>query len=347
MQQFHLYPDGIGLGHTMEMRVLGNTGLVVSRIGLGMASLGRPGYINLKHGEDLAGDYGEAAMERRAHLVLDSAWNAGIRYFDVARSYGLAEKFLGSWLSLRSVAPPSVTVGSKWGYTYTAGWKVQAESHEVKEHSLPILQRQWGESVALLNGYLDLYQIHSATIESGVLDRIDVLKELARMRTGGTHIGVSISGPAQAGILRKAMEITLDGSRLFETVQATWNLLESSVGPALSEARAAGIGVIVKEVLANGRLTGRNNEPGFKAKRALLEKEAARFDSSIDAIALASCLAQPFADVVLSGATTVEQMLSNLGSCRLNLDEEAITNLSILTEPTEQYWATRTKLPWN
>ena len=91
----------------------------------------------------------------------------------------------------------------------------------------------------------------------------------------------------------------------------------------------------------------RNNEPGFKTKRALLQSEAARFDSSIDALALASCLAQPFADVVLSGATTVEQMLSNLVSCRLNLDEEAITMLSVLTEPTEQYWATRTKLPWN
>ena len=331
----------------MEMRVLGNTGLSVSRIGLGLASLGRPGYINLKHGEDLAGDYDESAMERRAHLVLDSAWNAGIRCFDVARSYGLAEKFLGSWLTSRSVSPPSVTVGSKWGYTYTAGWKVQAESHELKEHTLPVLQRQWGESVALLNGYLDLYQIHSATIESGVLDRIDVLKELARMRTEGTHIGVSISGPAQAHILRKAMEITLDGLRLFETVQATWNLFESSVGPALSEARAAGIGVIVKEALANGRLTDRNNEPGFDAKRALLQKKAAQFDSSIDAIALATCLAQPFADVVLSGATTVEQMLSNLESCRLNLDEEAVIRLSVLAEPAEQYWATRTKLPWN
>jgi aryl-alcohol dehydrogenase-like predicted oxidoreductase len=331
----------------MEMRVLGNTGLVVSRIGLGMASLGRPGYINLKHAEDLAGEYDQAAMERRAHLVLDSAWNAGIRYFDVARSYGLAEKFLGSWLTSRSAAPASVTVGSKWGYTYTAAWKVQAESHEIKEHSLPVLQRQLGESVALLNGYLDLYQIHSATIESGVLDRVDVLKELAHLRTAGIHIGVSISGPAQVAILRKVMEITLDGSRLFETVQATWNLLESSVGPALSEARAAGIGVIVKEVLANGRLTDRNNEPGFKTKRALLESEAARFDSSIDTVALASCLAQPFADVVLSGATTVEQMLANLGSCRLNLDEAVITKLSVLTESTEQYWATRAKLPWN
>jgi aryl-alcohol dehydrogenase-like predicted oxidoreductase len=167
------------------------------------------------------------------------------------------------------------------------------------------------------------------------------------MKTNGTRIGVSISGPAQAGILRKATEITLDGMRLFETVQATWNLLESSVGLALSEAHAAGIGVIVKEVLANGRLTDRNNEPGFEAKRALLQNEAAKFDSSIDAVALASCLAQPFADVVLSGATTVKQMLSNLESCRLNLDEESIAKLSVLTEPAEQYWATRTKLPWN
>ena len=210
-----------------------------------------------------------------------------------------------------------------------------------------MLQRQWGESVALLNGYLDLYQIHSATIESGVLDRVDVLKELARMKTNGTHIGVSISGPAQGGILRKAMEITIDGARLFETVQATWNLLEASVGPALSEAHAAGIGVIVKEVLANGRLTDRNNEPGFDSKRALLQKEAAKFDSSIDAIALASCLVQPFADVVLSGATIVEQMLSNLESCRINPGEETITRLSVLTEPTEQYWAKRANLPWN
>ena len=114
------------------------------------------------------------------------------------------------------------------------------------------------------------------------------------------------------------MEITLDGLRLFATVQATWNLLESSAASALSEAHAAGIGVIVKEALANGRLTERNKEPAFAAKRALLQSEAAYFASSIDALAMAASLAQPFADVVLSGATRVEQILSNLDSCRLN-----------------------------
>jgi len=105
-----------------------------------MAALGRPGYINLGHAEDLGSNYDMAAMERHAHEVLDAAWKAGVRYFDAARSYGDGERFLGSWLCLRAISPQSVTVGSKWGYTYTADWRVDAEVHEVKEHSLPVLQ---------------------------------------------------------------------------------------------------------------------------------------------------------------------------------------------------------------
>lgn len=317
----------------MELRALGSTGLLVSPIGLGLAALGRPGYINLEHAKDLAGKYDQAVMEHRAHAVLDAAWNAGIRYFDVARSYGLGETFLDTWLNSRAIPVHTVVVGSKWGYTYTADWKVRAESHEIKDHSLAPLQRQWHESVAELNG-LRLYQIHSATLESGVLDKIDVLHELARLRSQGIHIGLSVTGPRQAETLRKAMEIVLDGSHLFETVQATWNLLEPSIGPALSEAPGAGIGVIVKEALANGRLTERNTEPGFRAKLALLRSEATRFNSSVDAPLLASCLAQPFADVVLSGATSVAQMLSNVESRRLKLDEEAMMILASFAEPS-------------
>jgi aryl-alcohol dehydrogenase-like predicted oxidoreductase len=331
----------------MELRSLGNTKLMVSRLGLGMAALGRPGYINLHHGEDLGAESSEAAMEHRAHDVLDAAWNAGIRYFDAARSYGLGEKFLGNWLRSRSISRTAVTVGSKWGYIYTADWKIQAQSHEMKNLTLATLQKQWRESVSWLNGYIDLYQIHSATMESGVLDDWSVLKELARLKSSGTHIGLSLSGPVQGPALRKAMGITVDGLRLFETVQATWNLLEPSVGPALSEAHAEGMGVIVKEALANGRLTSRNADPDFTAKLAILRQEAARFNSSVDAIALAACLVQPFADVVLSGAATVEQVHSNVKSCELNLDSGTMARLTPLAEPAESYWATRKNLPWN
>jgi aryl-alcohol dehydrogenase-like predicted oxidoreductase len=284
----------------VESRVLGSTKLIVSQLGLGMAALGRPGYINLHHAEDLGEESSESAMEHHTHSVLDAAWNAGIRYFDVARSYGLGEKFLGNWLRARSISRAAVTVGSKWGYTYAADWKIEAETHEIKNHTLTNLRKQWLESVSWLNGYIGVYQIHSATRESGVLDDPNVLRELARLKSSGTHIGLSLSGPDQAATLRKAMAITVDGLPLFETVQVTWNLLEQSAGPALSEAHAEGMGVIVKEALANGRLTHRNTGPDFASKRAILQREAARLDSSMDAIALAACLVQPFVDVVLS-----------------------------------------------
>ena len=115
----------------METRLLCRTGLAVSPVGLGLAALGRPGYINLGHAADLEGDYDLTRMEAHAHAVLDAAWEAGVRYFDAARSYGRAEAFLASWLAKRQIAPGAVTVGSKWGYAYTAGWKAQAERHEV------------------------------------------------------------------------------------------------------------------------------------------------------------------------------------------------------------------------
>jgi len=99
----------------------------LSRIGLGLAALGRPGYINVGHGEDLRGQTDVAAMERNAHRVLDAAFDGGVRYFDAARSYGEAEACLASWLERRGLRPGEVTVGSKWGYTYTAGWRVDAE----------------------------------------------------------------------------------------------------------------------------------------------------------------------------------------------------------------------------
>jgi aryl-alcohol dehydrogenase-like predicted oxidoreductase len=240
-----------------------------------------------------------------------------------------------------------VTVGSKWGYVYTAGWRVVAEKHEVKDHSLPVLRRQYAESRALLGSHLDLYQIHSATLDSGVLDDRDVLGELARLKAGGVRVGLSLSGPRQAETLRKALAVAVDGVRLFDCVQATWNLLERSAGTALAEARAAGMGVVVKEALANGRLTARNEDPAFAPRRRVLEAEAGRLGTTIDALALAAALAQPWADVVLSGAVTPEQFASNLGALALAPDEAAQGRLRTLEEPAEEYWARRGQLAWN
>jgi aryl-alcohol dehydrogenase-like predicted oxidoreductase len=331
----------------MEIRGLGSTHLQVTPFGLGLAALGRPGYINLGHADDLDNNYAVEAMKAHAHQVLDAAWRAGIRYYDAARSYGRAEEFLGNWLKSRNIEPQNVTVGSKWGYTYTAGWKIEAEKHEVKEHSVAVLQRQWLESQENLASYLKLYQIHSATLESGVLKNQPVLAELARLKTEGIHIGLTLSGANQAEILERALEIVIDGQRLFETAQVTWNLLERSTTSLLKSAHEAGMGVIVKEALANGRLTNRNQDPDFAEQTEILSTQAKRLGATIDALALAVVLAQPWVDIALSGAAAEAHIYSNVKALDIRLDQEAQEQLSALVESPEVYWAKRNELAWN
>jgi aryl-alcohol dehydrogenase-like predicted oxidoreductase len=326
---------------------LGRSGLRVSRLGLGLAALGRPGYINLGHADDLHSDYEVAAMEVRTHAVLDSAWQAGVRYFDAARSYDRAEAFLSSWLRARQIPSSDVTISSKWGYTYTAGWKVEADRHEIKDHSLATLRRQLPESQALLGEYLRLYQIHSATLESGVLKDQLVLEELGRVRATGLRVGLTLSGPSQGETLLRALDVVVDGERLFDCVQLTWNVLEPSAGPAAQQAHDAGMGVVVKEALANGRLTERNNDPAFAASRQLLEASAAGLGCSLDVLALAAALGQPWVDAVLSGAVLPEQLHSNLAALHVSWDEEVGDRLQALIETPEEYWTRRSRLPWN
>jgi aryl-alcohol dehydrogenase-like predicted oxidoreductase len=331
----------------MDIVELGTTGLRASRIGLGLAALGRPGYINLGHADDLGEDRSVAALEALADKVLDAAWEKGVRYFDAARSYGRAEEFLGRWLRRRGIGVDEMDVGSKWGYTYTADWRTDAEVHEVKDHSLAMLKRQIKESRANLGDSLRLYQIHSATEESGVLENGAVLDELARLKANGLRIGLTLSGEHQAATLEQALAIRRDGRQLFDCVQATWNILEPSAGAQLADAHAAGMGVIVKEALANGRLTSRNQEQGFAANHASLVAIAEEAGVGIDAVAIAAALAQPWAHVVLSGAAQAEHLHSNLQALRLRLDAHHLAELSGSAEPPADYWQRRAELAWN
>jgi aryl-alcohol dehydrogenase-like predicted oxidoreductase len=317
------------------------------RVGLGLAALGRPEYITVGHARDLVGNYEPGAMEQRTHTVLDAAYAGGVRYFDAARSYGRAEDFLASWLTNRRIVPGTVVVASKWGYTYIAGWRVDAERHEVKDHTLATLRQQLAETRTRLGAHLSLYQIHSATLESGVLDDDAVIDELARLKATGLRVGLTLTGASQSDVLRRALKVTRDGERVFDAVQATWNLLERGAGSALEEAYGAGMRVIVKEALANGRLTERNADPAFASRLATLREEAARLDTTVDALALAGALARQWADVILSGAATTEQLRSNLRAVEVPWKADIDARLESLTMESGEYWRERSALPWN
>ena len=324
----------------MQERLLGASGLPVSPIGLGLAAVGRPAYINLGREEDLGADRTVEALRQRTHELLDAAVAAGVRYVDVARSYGLAESFLGSWLDGLPPGTPVPTSGSKWGYTYVGDWRLDATVHELKDHSLTALRRQLAESLGILGDRLKLYQVHSATLESGVLDDRAVLAELASLPARGIAAGLSVSGPRQADVVRRALDVRIDGRNPFSSVQATWNLLEPSVGPALGEAHDAGWGVIVKEALANGRLARRDTSPPVVA--AMADQRGV----ATDAIAIAAVLAQPWCDVALSGAATDAQLRSNLAAIDVALDAGELAQLASIAEPADAYWAARSKRAW-
>jgi aryl-alcohol dehydrogenase-like predicted oxidoreductase len=324
---------------------LGDSGLQVSRIGLGLAALGRPGYINIGHSEDLAFDYVVEAMERRTHRMLDLAYRKGIRYIDAARSYGRGEEFLRSWLVENGVK--DVVVGTKWGYTYTADWEVETDVHEVKDHSLDNLQRQWEKSKMLLPN-LRVYQIHSATFESGVLEKTEVHRYLATLREEhGIFIGISVSGAQQAEVLARAIDLEVKGRRLFDMVQATFNIQEQSAAGVLEEAAARGIGVLVKETLANGRLTPRNEEPDFQINKQRLQIIAREYEVGMDAVALAFVLQQPWAQVVLSGAAVPNHLQSNMQALNIELGPDAYRQIAAMKLDADTYWAKRQALKWN
>ncbi len=311
---------------------------MTAELGLGTASLGRPEYLNLGHGEDLAGAagperYAVPRLREHALTVLDAAWEGGVRHYDAARSYGAAEDFLGGWLSRAPGRRAAVRIGSKWGYTYVADFRPGATEHETKDHAVATLERQWPETLAALGGPPDLYLVHSLTLDSPALDDAALHDRLRELAAQGVRVGLSTSGPQQGEVLRRVL--ALPGTP-FSTVQSTWNPLEPSVASALARAHDAGWLVVVKEAMANGRLAG----PGSP-----LADAAGRRGTTPDVLALAVALRQPWADVVLTGASTPAQLHANLAARDL-ADDVAASGWDGVAEPPTAYWDHRRSLPW-
>jgi len=338
------------------------------RVGLGLAALGRPGYINLQRDSHLTSRSVEG-MQQQANKVIDALFQQSrslskeekklIPWLDCARSYGLSEKFVGEFLRSNNVSPTDVYVSSKWGYTYVADWNVElgeGEPHEVKDHSLENFLKQVQETSEYIGEYVKLYQVHSATFDSGILTNTKVHEALSKCREEkGWKIGLSVSGPSQDDLIREAMQIKVSGEqRLFDSVQCTYNILEQRPHDALIEAHESGMDIIIKEGLANGRTL---SNPTLKELSSTLNCQP-------DQLALAAILAQPFQPRVLSGSVTVDQLRSNLGSFYSIEDPESMSVAERLVSTaegkevlqklmesckmeSEEYWIQRSALKWN
>jgi aryl-alcohol dehydrogenase-like predicted oxidoreductase len=308
----------------------------MDRLVLGLAALGRPAYINLGRGGELPAERDVDSMRTKTFDVLDAAYRAGIRRVDVARSYGLAEDFLAAWLDERGHT--DIAVSSKWGYRYVGDWRLDADVHEVKEHTAARFREQWAETRALLGDRVGLYQVHSLTVDSPLFTDEPLLDALAELAASGVKVGFSTSGPQQADAIRRAFDVEVGGQPLFSAVQSTWNILETSAGAALAEAHAAGKRVLVKETLANGRLVVEPPKP--------LARIASAYRAGPDAVAIAAVLARPWATALL-GPSSVAQLEANLRATGISLTADEIGVLDALAEDPAEYWRHRSSLEWS
>ena len=318
---------------------------MITKLGLGLAAIGRPEYINIRD-NNFSIDKSQEAFKKNALEVLDFAYKQGIRYYDTAPSYGKGEQFLTDWNSKHHY--DDVTLSTKWGYTYVADWELGYQgAHEIKEHSLDKLLEQWQTSKKLLPA-LKIYQVHSATFESGILENKNVLNQLFEIKKQtGIQIGITTSGLHQSKIIEAALKIKIDNEDLFDCYQVTYNILEQSTHAILKELIQKNKTVIIKEALANGRIFRNEKYHHYRSLYIALDVLAKKYHVGTDAIALRYVIDNLEPSYLLSGASSMEQLEQNIKAQNIKLKKDELLLLQTLKINPEKYWDERNQLSWN
>ncbi len=312
-------------------------------LGLGTAAIGRPQYINIR--QDTAKDFSLTDFREAGRKILETAYEEGIRYFDTAPGYGLAEQLVLDWVHVKQ--DPTIEVATKWGYTYVANFDPEAEIHEIKEHSLTKLKEQWKQSKKLLP-YLKVYQIHSATFETGVLANQAILNHLAEVKANHNLLmGITTSGTNQVAVIQKALEVVINGIPLFDAFQVTYNILDQSLAEINQKLLQENKRMIIKEALANGRIFPNEKYPHYGGLYKILGSLAKKYKVGIDVIALRFCMDSLMPYKVLSGAAKAFHLTENIKTEQFQLTEEEVELLKQFAITPTAYWQERKELTWN
>ncbi|MBJ2176508.1 aldo/keto reductase [Aureibaculum sp. A20] len=313
-------------------------------MGLGTAAIGRPIYINIK--QDASEEvFSLPKFKEKGLEVLENAYKNGVRYFDTSPGYGIAEELMVGWLKDKN--DPSIVVSTKWGYTYVANFDPNAKIHEVKEHSLVNLNKQWEQSKKLLP-YLKVYQIHSATLDTGVLENTEVLKRLHELKKEyNITIGLTTTGDNQTEVLEKALSIQVENEDLFQSFQCTFNMLDQSIVKYKKILQERTGPFIIKEALANGRLIPNENYSKYNSLYEFMTHIGEKYKVGADAIALRYGMEIFPNAMVLSGANNDIHLRANLKANQFSLTSAEIKQLTDFGISSYDYWKERKQLKWN
>jgi aryl-alcohol dehydrogenase-like predicted oxidoreductase len=217
----------------MEMRTLGNTGLKVSRLGLGTMTWGRDT------------DEHEAANQLRTYL------DAGGSFIDTAAVYGDgdSERVIGGFIGTL-VSRDEITIASKAGISFQQGDRVIDNSRS------SLLKDLDGSLERLGVDYLDLWQVHqwdSRIPLEETLSALDFAVSSGRVR----YVGVSNFAAWQMS-RAATLQNPLFGKAALSSIQSEYSLLNRSVeNDVLPASSYVGLGFIAWSPLGRGVLTGK------------------------------------------------------------------------------------------
>jgi len=307
----------------MEMRPIGNTNLKASVVGLGCNNFGMT--IDLD----------------ATRAVLDTAFEAGINFFDTADMYGgtKSETFMGEILRPRR---KEIVLATKFGGI--AKNSKTSERWGTKEYITKCIDSSLKR---LQTDYIDLYQMHYPDPNTPIEETLGVLNDLVKQ---GKVRAIGHSNFSGTQIDEAASQAKAKNTAIFVTAQNEWSLLnraaEHDVVPACDRQH---VGQLPYFPIANGLLTGKYRRgeallPGSRLDKLDFFKSWANDDNftkiekleafaksrghSLLELAMSWLASQPCVTSVISGATKPEQVRSNAAaaSWRLSSAEMAEVN---------------------
>lgn len=297
----------------MEERELGRTGIRVTQLALGCGNFGGVG-----SAPEL---FGQGESREQAFALMDAAWEAGIRLFDTAPSYGggRSERWIGEWMAARDVRPVLATkvFHSVTGDPTDRGLAPERIRRELR-----------GSLERLGLDRVELYLIHQPDPETPLEATLEALDALVREGLVGA-IGAS---NVDAAHLRHALELSADrGLARFEWVQNSYSLLDREPElELLPLCEQHGLGFTPFGPLAGGWLAGRyrrDERPPPGSRMTLrpepyqhlrdgrvfdgldgLRARAEELGTDLPALAIAWLLANPAVTSVVLGPRRPEQL---------------------------------------
>jgi len=335
----------------MQYALLGRTDIRVSRMCLGTMT------------------FGEQNTQEEAFAQLDMAIDAGVNFIDTAELYpippnprtaGATEVIVGAWLKQRRNRDQVVLA------TKVAGPGVAHLSSSSRPFERKVMRAALEGSLKRLGtDVIDVYQLHWPERKTNYFGRLgyrhangddftplaEVLESLDELVKAGMVRAVGVSNETAWGVMSFLREAERSGGPQMVSIQNPYSLLNRSFEVGLAEVALREMcGLLAYSPLAFGTLSGKylngsrpararlslfsqyarySNPRAERATRAYVEL-ARRHSLNSAQMALAFVMAQPFVTSTIIGATTLEQLRSNLAACDLNLDRAVVDDIEAI-----------------